>query len=96
MMAAYYGFAHRDQAYAYLHGFDPAFGTESPGTALIGHAIRDAVASGCTNFHFLRGQEAYKYAWGAEDHWNIVRRVGTIEASERTRPDPKDFASDRA
>ena len=74
--AAYYGFVHRGEAYAYLNGFDPDFGFESPGTALIGHAIRDAIASGCTRFHFLRGQESYKYAWGAEDRWNVVRRLG--------------------
>ena len=96
MVAAYYGFAHRDQAYAYLNGFDPAFGRDSPGTALVGHAIRDAVASGCTSFHFLRGQEAYKYAWGAEDRWNIVRRIGSGASPGRPLPDPTYFASDRA
>ncbi len=75
MVAAYYGLSHRREAYAYLNGFDPAFGFNSPGTALIGHAIRDAIASGNTAFHFLRGQEPYKYAWGAEDRWNVVRKV---------------------
>ncbi|HEY8564637.1 MAG TPA: GNAT family N-acetyltransferase [Beijerinckiaceae bacterium] len=67
---AYYGFADHDRAYAYLGGFDPAFAYESPGTLLVGHAIEDAVSAGCTEFHFLRGQEAYKYEWGAVDRWN--------------------------
>ena len=33
-VAAYYGLVHRGAAYAYLNGFDPAYGFESPGTAL--------------------------------------------------------------
>lgn len=60
MVAAYYGLSHRREAYAYLNGFDPAFGFNSPRTALIGHAIRDAIASGNTAFHVLHGQEPYK------------------------------------
>ena len=89
IVAAYYGLAHRGAAYGYLNGFDPDFSFESPGTALIGHAIRDAVTTGCTRFHFLRGQEAYKYAWGAADRWNVVRRLGTHHAA----PKPADHAT---
>jgi CelD/BcsL family acetyltransferase involved in cellulose biosynthesis len=67
---AYYGFFHRDRAYAYLGGFDPEFGEESPGSILIGHAIEDALREGAGEFHFLRGGEAYKYSWGAIDRFN--------------------------
>lgn len=70
----YYGFLHRDRAYAYIGGFDPAFAFESPGTILIAHAIESAVLEGASEFHFLRGQERYKYEWGAIDRWN-ARRV---------------------
>ena len=73
IVAASYGLAHRGHSYAYLNGYDPAFSFDSPGTVLIGHAMRDAIAHGGGTFHFLRGQEAYKYAWGAEDTWNVVR-----------------------
>ena len=70
VVAAYYGFCSRRNAYAYLGGFDPAFAYESPGTILIAHAIAEADRSGAQTFHFLRGREAYKYEWGASDRIN--------------------------
>ena len=69
----YYGFAHRDRAYAYLGGFDPAFAFESPGTVLLGHAIEESVRDGAREFHWLRGREAYKYEWGAQDRMSHRR-----------------------
>lgn len=75
---AYYGLHHRDRAYAYLGGFDPAFAFESPGTVLMGHAIEAARREGAREFDLLRGQEPYKYEWGAADHVNrrlTVRRA---------------------
>ena len=71
--AAYYGLAHKDQAFAYMTGFDPAFAFESPGTIILAHAIEQALAEGVRTFHFLRGQEAYKYEWGAAERWNSRR-----------------------
>jgi CelD/BcsL family acetyltransferase involved in cellulose biosynthesis len=70
---AYYGFVHGRQAYGYLTGFDPNHAFESPGLMLWAHAIEQAVAEGAREFHFLRGPEAYKYAWGAVDRWNMRR-----------------------
>ena len=75
----YYGFHHGRSAYAYLGGFDPSLAYYSPGTFLVGHAIRQAAAEGAHDLHFLRGGEAYKYAWGATDRWNsrrVLRRQG--------------------
>jgi CelD/BcsL family acetyltransferase involved in cellulose biosynthesis len=74
IVGAYYGFLDRGRAYAYLGGFDPAFSEESPGSILMGHAIAEAVREGASEFHFLRGQERYKYDWGGVDRWN-QRRV---------------------
>jgi CelD/BcsL family acetyltransferase involved in cellulose biosynthesis len=71
--AAQYGFRVGDAAYAYLAGFDPAFEFESPGVILMAHAIEEALREGAREFHFLRGQEAYKYGWGAADRWNRRR-----------------------
>jgi CelD/BcsL family acetyltransferase involved in cellulose biosynthesis len=71
----YYGFHHAGRAYAYLGGFDPAFSYYSPGTFLLAHTLREADAEGASEFHFLRGAEAYKYAWGATDLWNTRRVV---------------------
>ena len=73
LAGAYYGFTDRRLAYAYLTGFDPVFAYGSPGTALVGHAIDEAAREGCREFHFLRGQEDYKYSWGASDRWNCRR-----------------------
>jgi CelD/BcsL family acetyltransferase involved in cellulose biosynthesis len=71
--AAYYGFVQDRRAYGYLTGFDPNFSFESPGLLLWAHAIEQAAAEGAREFHFLRGPEAYKYAWGATDRWNMRR-----------------------
>jgi len=65
-----------DTACYYLSGFDPAYARFSPGTALIGSAIADVAGEGAITFDFLRGGEAYKYRWGAEDR-PLVRRVLT-------------------
>jgi len=69
----YYGFCARGRAYAYIGGFDPRFAFFSPGTVLLGHAIEKALQEGIHEFHFLRGGEAYKYAWGAVDQHSIKR-----------------------
>ncbi|HEY0441285.1 MAG TPA: GNAT family N-acetyltransferase [Xanthobacteraceae bacterium] len=73
IVGAYYGFADAERAYAYLTGFDPAYEFESPGTILAGHAIEEAVRDGASEFHLLRGREAYKYSWGAADRANRRR-----------------------
>ncbi len=70
---SYYGMQDSRGAYAYLGGFDPAFGFESPGTVLIGAALEDAVAAGCGEFDFLRGREPYKFGWGATARCNTRR-----------------------
>lgn len=75
-VGVYYGFHHRGRAYAYLGGFDPSYAEESPGAILIGHAIEESIREGAHEFDFLRGQEAYKYGWGAVDRWTM-RRVWT-------------------
>jgi CelD/BcsL family acetyltransferase involved in cellulose biosynthesis len=70
--AAYYGFTAKRTAYAYLSGFDPAFAELSPGTQIVAHAIEEAIREGAREFHFLRGGEAYKYAWGVVDRPNTA------------------------
>lgn len=75
VVGAYYGLGDGRRAYAYLGGFDPAASFESPGTILIGHAIETAAGEGAREFHFLRGQERYKYEWGARDRWSTRRTL---------------------
>jgi CelD/BcsL family acetyltransferase involved in cellulose biosynthesis len=72
--AAYYGFQDHNRAYAYISGFDPRFAHESPGSLLLAHVIADSASTGAQEFHFLRGSETYKYAWGAHDRRNHRRQ----------------------
>ncbi|HEV2557558.1 MAG TPA: GNAT family N-acetyltransferase [Microvirga sp.] len=84
VVAAYYGLHWRQAAYAYLIGFDPDYTFESPGVLLTAHAVEAALAEGARDFHFLRGDEPYKYDWGAVDRWNrrrSFRRPGARHAA---------------
>lgn len=52
----------------YNSGLDPAaFGALSLGEVLTAKAIEWAIANGRATFDFLRGDEAYKYRFGAQD-----------------------------
>ena len=54
--------------------FEPTLARLSLGTVLTARAIRHAIeADGAAEFDFLRGNEPYKYKWGALDRYN--RRV---------------------
>ncbi len=64
----------RGTLFLHLGGFDPAHAFISPGTILIGAMLEQSAAEGAQELHFLRGSEAYKYAWGARDRRNAVRR----------------------
>ena len=64
-----------DRILFYLSGFDAAHGFISPGTLLLGAMLEDAIREGRREAHFLRGQEAYKYAWGAVDRRNAACRL---------------------
>lgn len=75
IVASYYGFTHRKRHYYYLGGFDPAFSRLSLGHQIVHHAMREAIREGVHTFDFLRGQEPYKYRWGAEDRLNRRRRI---------------------
>lgn len=71
--AVYYGFAWGGRSYAYIGGFDPDVPRFSPGALILRHAIEAAIAEGSGEFDFLRGGEAYKYAWGAVDRRSAAR-----------------------
>ena len=50
-------------------GLDPAaFAALSPGVVLTAAAIERAIDLGRAEFDFLRGDEEYKYRFGAIDH----------------------------
>jgi CelD/BcsL family acetyltransferase involved in cellulose biosynthesis/glycosyltransferase involved in cell wall biosynthesis len=62
--------------YMYIGGFDPAYAAASPGTLVIGYAIDCARSERVAEIDFLRGTEAYKYRFGAEDRPASARRFG--------------------
>lgn len=68
--AVFYGFAYAGRMYSYLTGIDPSAGYYSPGTNLLHHVITEAVTEGVGEFDMLRGEEAYKYLWGAVPRQN--------------------------
>ena len=71
--AIYYTLTSPGRLYFYLSGFDASMASASPGTVLLGALIEPAAEGGITELHFLRGAEAYKYAWGAVDRMNQSR-----------------------
>jgi hypothetical protein len=64
-VGALYALRGRRAAYYYIGGFDPGFAHCGVGTLVVGHAIAEAEHDGCAWFDFLRGEEPYKYRWGA-------------------------------
>jgi CelD/BcsL family acetyltransferase involved in cellulose biosynthesis len=75
LVGVYLGFICGERASYYLSGFDPAVAELSPGMLLIAHAIGEAVREKAGCFDFLRGGEAYKYAWGAHDSHTYRRTI---------------------
>jgi len=73
-VAAMYTFAADGRLLVYNSGFDPAFARVSIGMVLTGMVIEDAANSGLTLCDFLRGNEAYKYRFGASDTpiWRVI------------------------
>jgi CelD/BcsL family acetyltransferase involved in cellulose biosynthesis len=66
-IAAGIHFETRDEYLYYNAGVDPDAFDLSPGVLLVYSLTKRALASGVRRLDFLRGNEAYKYAWGAVD-----------------------------
>ncbi len=61
---------HFDLGDGYLYynaGVDPAARDLSPGVLMIYRLVERALAAGVRRLDFLRGNEPYKYEWGAVD-----------------------------
>ncbi len=64
------GSIHFETADAFLYynaGVDPEASSLSPGVVLAAQLVAKALAAGKARFDFLRGDEPYKYEWGARD-----------------------------
>lgn len=75
IVSALYAFADAWRGYSYAIGSDFSLAKQSFGTLAFAHAIEDALAGGASEYHFLRGQEAYKYQWGAVDLRTVRRTI---------------------
>ena len=64
MAAAISCFRYDDTISFYTTGYDPAYSEYGPGRRIMAVAIRSAIEEGASRFDFLRGDEAYKQAWG--------------------------------
>ena len=60
----------------YNSGFDPDARAMSPGVVLIARTIEDAIARGFRRYDFLRGEEPYKYGFGAVPTEVLARDAG--------------------
>jgi CelD/BcsL family acetyltransferase involved in cellulose biosynthesis len=70
------GFEDRETCYFYNAGLDPEARDLSPGVVGTAAYLRDRIERGDRRFDFLRGDEPYKYEWGAEDT-SLLRLVIT-------------------
>ena len=75
LIAVHYALRRGAWGYSYLHSFDLEFQGFGPGWLLLARSLQRAAAEGVRRFDFLRGREAYKYAWGATDAGQWRRRV---------------------
>jgi CelD/BcsL family acetyltransferase involved in cellulose biosynthesis len=70
--AAYLSFDYLDRMWVYNSGIDPRFSEYSPGWVLLGYLLQWAIDQKRAEFDFMRGDEDYKYRFGAVDR-QVVR-----------------------
>ncbi|WP_053078766.1 GNAT family N-acetyltransferase [Methylobacterium tarhaniae] len=74
-VAVLYGLADGARWHSYINAVDMGVPGQSFGTLAFARLIEAAAASGAGEFHFLRGEEPYKYRWGAVARRTVRRRV---------------------
>jgi len=62
-VASLYTFKYKNNLFYYQSGLNPDWNEWGLGTALFGHAIKESINDGLKEFHYLRGNEAYKSKW---------------------------------
>ena len=83
LVAIFHGLGGHGRVYAYLGGYAPELGRDSPGTLIAAYAIEQAIAEGAGELDFLRGVEKYKYDWGAVDRRTHRLRIRHARSPER-------------
>ncbi len=72
--AGYIMFDYLDRVWVYNSGFDRRFMEYSPGWVLLGYLLQWAIEHQRIEFDFMRGNEDYKYRFGAVDRF-VMRAV---------------------
>ena len=80
-IAAGITFETADSIYYYNAGVDPDARELSPGVLMVERYVRRALERGLTRMDFLRGDEPYKYEWGAVDE--PIQRVLVRRTDQR-------------
>ncbi len=78
-----------EAVYYYNAGVDPDARELSPGVVMVACYIQRAIALGRTRLDFLRGNEPYKYEWGAADspiERLLVQRTSAAVTTQATTP----------
>lgn len=70
-VAALFSFQMNKRVYLYNSGFDPTFFQLSPGIVTIGKDIKAAIDEGIGYYDFLRGDEDYKFRFGAQTRYTM-------------------------
>jgi len=73
--AAYLCFDYQQRIWVYNSGFDPQYRDYSPGWVLLSYLIQNAIRTGMHTFDFMRGDEDYKYRFGAQDSYVLKAEV---------------------
>jgi CelD/BcsL family acetyltransferase involved in cellulose biosynthesis len=78
--ASILNFVYRNDVLVYNSGYDPVkYGPFSPGIVLFAFSLQDAIAARRRRFDFLRGNEEYKYRFGAHNtnvyELHLTRRI---------------------
>ncbi len=73
--AGYLNFDYGNHVWVYNSGIDYEFSSLSPGWVLLGYLLQWANENGRKAFDFMRGDESYKYRFGAEDRFVVRAKV---------------------
>jgi len=73
--AGYFNFVYNDRVWVYNSARADKFDSLSPGIALMGLLIEEAIEQGYQDFDLMRGDEDYKYQLGGVDRWVVKAEI---------------------
>jgi CelD/BcsL family acetyltransferase involved in cellulose biosynthesis len=76
-------FHYNETLYLYNAAYDPGYSSLSPGIVAITYCLEDTISRGIKRFDFLRGDETYKYRFGAHDN-HLYRLTVTLLGEKKT------------